>query len=59
MNPLVKEAAEQIRLGWMMGVMTVVFLATFIFWGWWAYRGKNRKRWEEASRLPLNDGGES
>jgi cbb3-type cytochrome oxidase subunit 3 len=59
MNPLLTEAAESIRLGWVLGVVTVLFVASFVFWIWWAWSGKNRARWEADSRLPLNDGGES
>jgi cbb3-type cytochrome oxidase subunit 3 len=59
MNPIIREAAGQVQLGWLMGIMTGLFLACFVFWIWWAWRAKNRGRWEEASRLPFNDGGES
>jgi cbb3-type cytochrome oxidase subunit 3 len=59
MNPLLHQAAETASLGWLLGAMTLLFLAGFGFWVWWAYRAKNRARWEEASRMPLNDGGES
>lgn len=59
MNPLLREAAESVRLGWVLGLMTVLFLGSFLLWIWWAYRGRNRERWEADSRLPFNDGGES
>lgn len=59
MNPLLREAAESVRLGWVLGLMTALFLGSFVLWIWWAYRGKNRERWEADSRLPFNDGGES
>jgi cbb3-type cytochrome oxidase subunit 3 len=59
MNPLIHEAADSVRLGWIMAAMTVLFLSSFIFWTWWAYRGPNKARWEADSRLPFNDGGES
>ncbi len=59
MNPLIQEAADSIRLGWIMALMTVLFLTSFILWIWWAYRGPNKSRWEADSRLPFNDGGES
>ncbi len=59
MNPLVREAAEHLRLGWLMGITTAVFLAAFAGWIWWAWSGRNRQALEEASRLPWNDGGES
>ena len=59
MNPLLKEAAENVRLGWVLGGMTVLFLASFVFWIWWAWSDRNKARMEADSRLPLNDGGES
>jgi cbb3-type cytochrome oxidase subunit 3 len=59
MNPLLKEAAESVSLGWMLGLTTVLFMAAFLFWIWWAWSSRNRARWEADSRLPFNDGGES
>jgi len=59
MNPIIQEAASRVQLGWLMGIMTVLFFGTFLFWTWWAYRSRNRERWDEASRMPFNDGGES
>jgi hypothetical protein len=34
MNPLLQEAAGAIQGGWLMGVMTAVFLAAFLGWVW-------------------------
>jgi len=59
MNPLLKEAAEHVTLGWLLGLTTVLFVAAFLFWIWWAWRAGNRARWEADSRLPFNDGGDS
>ena len=59
MNPLLQEAVESIRHGWILGVTTVLFMACFGAWIWWAYRPGNRQRMEEAARLPFTDGGES
>jgi cbb3-type cytochrome oxidase subunit 3 len=59
MNPVFREAAEQLRLGWLMGVMTAVFLVTFLGWTWWAWSKRNQAALEEASRLPFQDGGDS
>ena len=59
MNPLLTEAAEGIRLGWIPGIMTALFLGSFVFWTWWAWSGRNKARMEADSRLPFNDGGES
>jgi cbb3-type cytochrome oxidase subunit 3 len=59
MNPLINEAASTVTLGWVLGVMTAIFFAAFLFWAWWAWTARNKARWEADSRLPLNDGGES
>jgi len=59
MNPLLKEAAESVRLGWILGVMTVLFLGSFVVWTGWAWSDRNKARMEADSRLPFNDGGES
>ena len=54
MNPLFREAAESVQLGWLLGTTTVLFLAAFLFW-----TDKHKTRWEAASRLPFNDGGDA
>jgi cbb3-type cytochrome oxidase subunit 3 len=59
MNPIINAASANSELGWLMGITTVLFVATFAFWTWWAYASKNKARWEADSRLPLNDGGDS
>lgn len=58
MNPVVEAAVQQVELGWLLGIMTVFFLATFLGWVWWAYTPRHREMMEEASRLPFMDGGE-
>ena len=58
MNPLLEEAASAVEAGWILGVMTVVFLAIFLWWAWWAYSPRNKDLMDEASRMPLGDGGE-
>jgi cbb3-type cytochrome oxidase subunit 3 len=58
MNPLLKQAADSVQLGWVLGIMTVLFLAGFLFWIWWAWSARNKARWEADSSLPFNDGGE-
>jgi cbb3-type cytochrome oxidase subunit 3 len=59
MNPIINAASDGSTLGWLMGITTVVFIATFAYWTWWAYTARNKARWEADSRLPLNDGGDS
>ena len=58
MNDAMSTAAATADLGWVAGVMTAVFLVTFVVWTWYAYAPSQRKHMEEASRLPF-DGGES
>jgi cbb3-type cytochrome oxidase subunit 3 len=53
MNPLRQAAVAQVAGGWVLGVMTLVFLLFFIGWTWWAYAKSNRKAFEEAARLPF------
>jgi cbb3-type cytochrome oxidase subunit 3 len=55
-NPLRIEAATNVEMVWLMGVMTVFFLVCFSFWTWYAYSRKNRKYLEEAALLPLAHG---
>ena len=56
MNPIFKAAAEATTGGWLLGVMTIVFLAFFILWTWWAYRPANRAKMAAAALMPLDDG---
>lgn len=57
MNPLFTAAADAARFGWLMGVMTVIFLAIFIGWAWWAYSPRNKTLMDEMAQMPLRDGG--
>lgn len=56
MNPIYHEASGLVQDAWLMGVMTVLFVACFLGWGFWAYRPKNRTKMEAAARLPLTTG---
>ncbi|HEX6558334.1 MAG TPA: cbb3-type cytochrome c oxidase subunit 3 [Longimicrobiales bacterium] len=56
MNPVLHDAARYVELGWLMGIMTVVFLSAFIGAIWWALAKSNRARFEEAARMPLANG---
>lgn len=58
MNPLLKEAAGAVSMGWLLGLMTVVFLVTFVAWIWYAWSPANRELMDDAARMPINDGGE-
>ncbi len=51
MNHVLSSAV--VEYAWLMGVTTIVFLVCFIGWTWWAYSSANRKRLDEAARLPL------
>jgi cbb3-type cytochrome oxidase subunit 3 len=46
-------AAESTQLGWLMGVMTVGFVAVFVGWGAWAWLPSRRAAMEAAANLPL------
>ena len=55
MNPLIQEAAGQIQGGWILGVMTAVFLATFLYWFWYAYAPAHKERLEDLGNMPFDD----
>ncbi len=55
MNPVIREAVQSIELGWLLGALTVFFLALFVALVWWTYSPRNRSRMEEASRIPFMD----
>lgn len=57
MNPIIRAAVDSIQLGWVLGIMTVVFVAAFVFWTWYAYAPSHRRRMDEAAQLPLHDDG--
>ncbi|HEY0306173.1 MAG TPA: hypothetical protein VGC44_14465 [Longimicrobiales bacterium] len=56
MNPVLHEGVRNAELGWISGIMTIVFIAFFVGWAWWAFAAGNRDRFEAARRLPLTNG---
>jgi cbb3-type cytochrome oxidase subunit 3 len=56
MNPVLREAGGYVEHAWLMGAMTVLFIACFVGWTWWAYAARNRAMMEEAALLPLTTG---
>ena len=56
MNTLMREAADSVAMGWLLGGMTIVFFASFLYWIWYAYAPSRREFMEEASRLPFEGG---
>jgi len=55
MNPLIREAASSVDMGWLLGLMTVVFLLAFLWWIWWAYAPSRRSLMEEYGRIPFDE----
>ena len=53
---VIHQIAETVDFGWLLGLMTVVFLITFIAWAVWAWLPGNKEAFEAASLLPLDDG---
>lgn len=51
-------AAQGNDLGWLMGLMTIVFLGVFVGWAFWAWMPSRRAAMEAAANLPL-EGDES
>jgi cbb3-type cytochrome oxidase subunit 3 len=58
-NPVLEAAAESVTLGWLMGILTVFFLASFLAWVWWAYTPRHKAMMDEAALLPFADGDET
>ena len=58
-NSVIQMASENVGLGTLMGVMTVLFLLFFLAWTVWTYAPANRARLEEDARIPFLDGDES
>jgi cbb3-type cytochrome oxidase subunit 3 len=55
-NPLIEAAKDGLTQGWLMGVMTAVFLFFFTGWTLWAWWPANRETMDAAARMPLDDG---
>ena len=58
MNPVFHAAAQSAQLGWVMGVMTAVFLGVFLAWAWYAWNPANKAMMNEMAAMPLSDGGD-
>lgn len=58
MNTVLQAAKESVSMGWLLGLMTVVFFVSFVAWVWWTWHPANRELMEEASMMPFADGGE-
>jgi len=56
MNQVYRDAAAAVQQGWVLGVMTVIFLACFLGWVVWAYLPRHKAAMDEAARLPLTEG---
>lgn len=59
MNHILQAAAANVRLGWVLGAMTVFFFLWFIGWTVWAFAPRNKALMDEVARMPLSDGGDS
>ena len=57
MNPLKLEAAASVQMGWLLGALTILFFASFLYWIWYAYAPSRKQFMDEASLIPF-DGGE-
>jgi cbb3-type cytochrome oxidase subunit 3 len=58
-NPVLELAADSVSLGWLLGFMTLFFVASFLGWVWWAYTPKHKKMMDDAALLPFTDGDET
>jgi cbb3-type cytochrome oxidase subunit 3 len=59
MNPLIQEAVQSVHLAWLLAAFTVFFLGLFVLLVWWTYSPGNKRRFEDAARIPFSDGGDS
>jgi len=59
MNPVLRQAAEAVTLGWVLAYLTVAFFVFFLAWVWYAYKPGNKTRFDEMARLPFDDGGDA
>ncbi len=53
MNHVLAQTSGLVEYAWVMGLTTLLFLACFVGWTWWAYSSANRERMERAARMPL------
>ncbi len=58
MNTVFKAAGETAHFGWVLGLLTALFLVCFLGWVLWAFAPRNKASMEEAGRMPLTDGGD-
>ncbi len=56
MNPIRDAAADAATYGWLLGLMTALFTVGFGGWVVWACLPGNRSRFDDAARLPFDDG---
>lgn len=52
---VLKAGAATAQMGWLMGVMTIVFATTMVAWIVWTWWPGHRAALEAASRLPLDE----
>jgi cytochrome c oxidase cbb3-type subunit 4 len=55
MQPDVIETAAAIDMGQIRGAITALTMAVYAGIFWWAYRGKNRERFEADALMPFAD----
>lgn len=55
MNPVFKHVAVNSEHGPLLGVVTLLFLACFVYWTWWAFWPSHRESLDAASRLPFDE----
>jgi len=58
MNAVLHAAAQSAQFGWIMGVMTAVFIGVFLAWTWYAWNPRNRQLMQDMAAMPLSDGGD-
>lgn len=52
---VLKEGAAMAQMGWIMGVMTIIFTAIMVAWILWTWWPGHRAALEAASMLPFDE----
>lgn len=55
MNQVIRDAAQQTSHTWIVGVMTIVFMAFFIGTLFWLFSSRNQAALDEAAQLPFDN----
>lgn len=55
MNPVFREVAVNTQHGPLMGALTLLFIACFLYWCWWALWPSHKAGLDAAALLPFDE----